>query len=298
MALASYVASRRSSILGDTLYALEDWGSEATYFDTVGSVLGERKAPVTDLGESMRAAMPTLQFASGLGVAQPGVFMQANPTSVPMFLTDRNGTILDTVAHLDPSAATVHIKRDRGGTFLANPFGPPVSGPVFSPDGRYMATISQYPRGALDPGEARIAVRHLDGAPAWETIVALKPVRYRRAVVDSVLDSVLKPLAGAVTRAEFLDAVEVPEYEYPVRGAVFDDSDDVWLMLGGEGGLEHSTWLAVDTAGRHLRRVTLPDRSYPVIIRGDTVVVIVRDQLDVQYVAELLAVREEKGGGG
>ena len=143
---------------------------------------------------------------------------------------------------------------------------------------------------ASDGGEREIAVPldRIDRAEAW------------KAIGDELVNRDLADRARSLA--------EMPARPIPYFGSVLIAGEDrIWVKrydpledshwLGGWAGGEGGTYLVLDGAGRPLCEVTLAMRAVPLRVQSGYLLVLVRDDLDVEYLA-LMNLEELDGRPG
>jgi hypothetical protein len=97
-----------------------------------------------------------------------------------------------------------------------------------------------------------------------------------------------------VTRGEYdVETTLQPIFEE----LAVDDRDHVWVMLSARPGEQHTRFDVFDVIGRYLGQVEVPHLADPrvvPVIRGGTMYLIAKDELDVPYVV-VLDVGERRG---
>jgi hypothetical protein len=271
----------RVIVLGDTIYATHNRGFRAVFFDTSGVVLSAITASSEPIRLGIFPQLPSWQFFDGTGVARTAGPAGGGP--MPFLYTDRYGAIIDTL-RLTVHRRSVLFANEQRQIFLPNPFARPGDIPVFSRDGR-LVQLAVHPDGGLSPGEFRLVVGPVDGPAEWEHVYHTIPIRYSSAKVDTLITAAIRPVDGRVTAREFRAAVEVPEYEYPVREVRFDDDGGIWVRIVTRE-TDIAEWLIIGERGIPFRRVRLPVRARPYVMTADTVFVVESDEFNVQYVVE------------
>lgn len=171
--------------------------------------------------------------------------------------------------------------------------------PATAPNGmRFMIPIPFYPREkfVIDPtgqmwttesGVSTLEVHRWE--PAGDTVLVVASRRVPRPVTATVKDSVIAALEARFSTwptPPRLDYSKIPETEPPTYGLSLDDLGRLWVRLSSPEA-DTTAYDIFARSGEHLETLVVHarvDEHVPPSLAEDNLWVVVRDELDVQYV--------------
>lgn len=212
----------------------------------------------------------------------------------PIAVYDTTGAVVDTIAMLPKGQTLAGATQEQFSMVL---FAPE---PVWdlAPDGSvYYALNNQY----------RVMVNNPDGVLTRIITreVAPKPVEEsdRNAILQTLREQYAQFGVPPAQMEQIMQGIGFADF-YPAFGQVFlGPEGTLWVQRirsardmaeGAEEGVEFDAqdigspeWEVLDSEGRYMGVVTLPDRFQPVNVQGDQIYGVWRDELDVQYIMRL-----------
>lgn len=212
----------------------------------------------------------------------------------PIVVYDTTGAVVDTIAMLPKGQMLAGATQEQ---FSIVMFAPE---PVWDlgPDGSvYYAMNDQY----------RVLVNDPDGnlSRVITRDVARKPVEEsdRNAILKAMREQMAQFGAPPAQVEQIVSAIGFADF-YPAFGNLFlGPEGTLWVQRvrsakdmaeGAEEGFEFDAqaigspeWEVLDSDGRYMGVVTLPEKFIPVNVQGDLLYGIWRDELDVQYIMRL-----------
>jgi hypothetical protein len=157
--------------------------------------------------------------------------------------------------------------------FFARPYE------VLTPNGEFWTTTGGSPRLEASlwtpPGDTSLVFSSLR-----------MPIPVTSAERDSAMSALEDRFAERTGRNAGLDPSRVPDTKPTVYGLSMDDRERLWVRLS-EPSADTTAYDVFGGDGAHAETVHMPfrvDGWVPPVVRGDTVWVVVTDELDVQYV--------------
>jgi hypothetical protein len=197
---------------------------------------------------------------------------------------------------------TVDLDRDQPGAWridLGNGGFTWAPVPFYSQTHRVLAPTGEFWSSA--EGTARLEVARW--TPAGDTALVLvserRPDPVMPAERDSAMTALREGLAERVPTPPRLDASRVPATKPPLYGLALDDRGRLWVRIT-EPAADSTVYDIFGRDGGFAETVRLPfrvDRHVPPVVRGDTIWVVVTDEVDVQYVVRA-RLRPIVGRGG
>lgn len=284
--------------VADTLYAIDFGHRSVTYFTTDGELVRSQPLSPPPADPPFFPGMPFAVFADGSmapGTAWAATISMEELRRVPQLRVDPERQLVDTVAWV------AYERTARRASYDGRPLtvGSPLSDDAFatfSADGERLAIVDR--EVASGSGQATFGVTVADG---WgDTIYSRRyeyePTEIADAVVDSVVALGAQRISGAVqdpTEAGTFvrSAMFLPLHYPPVSVAVFSESGELWL---GAHPVPRrpQRWTIIDAAGEHVAEATLPERLRVMVIRGDSLWGVERDEAGVPYVVRYRVERE------
>jgi len=231
-------------------------------------------------------------FAQLRGLNVPGI--EALEEGDPIVVYDTTGAVVDTIALLPQGQTLAGATEEQFSMVLFSPE------PVWDLDETgsvYYAMNDQYrvlvngPDGAL----TRVITREVERKPVEESD--------KTAILNTIRDQYGQFGLPPAQIEQLLQGIGFAD-SYPAFGLLFlGPGETLWVQRirsakdmaeGAEEEFEFNAqdigspeWEVLDSEGRYLGVVTLPERFQPVNVKGDLLYGIWRDELDVQYIMRL-----------
>jgi len=226
------------------------------------------------------------------GLNVPGI--EALEEGDPIVVYDTTGAVVDTIALLPQGQTLAGATEEQFSMVLFSPE------PVWDLDETgsvYYAMNDQYrvlvngPDGAL----TRVITREVERKPVEESD--------KTAILNTIRDQYGQFGLPPAQIEQLLQGIGFAD-SYPAFGLLFlGPGETLWVQRirsakdmaeGAEEEFEFNAqdigspeWEVLDSEGRYLGVVTLPERFQPVNVKGDLLYGIWRDELDVQYIMRL-----------
>jgi hypothetical protein len=277
---AEFLAASNLSLRGDTLWVL-DWRlQKIASFDIGGTLLDTRRIEYS----IFQHGSPT-DFTPRIG----GRFVIAGTTggcALPrrpsdnlwrVYAVGADGTIQDTLMR-DEIGNSLGAYTSTSCTAASWPFGP-AQRIAFDPrGGAFRSTGDAFEIVQLDTSLSQITTIMRYAAPQRPVTAADRQAFQDRLDARETPADLLRALKRAV------DSAGYPETWPAVTALKVGNSGTVWAQRARPVRDEHQEWdVLID--GRHARTVVLPGTLRVVDIRGNRILGVLTDDLDVQYVA-------------
>jgi hypothetical protein len=287
-----FLLIERVGVLSDTVYIIDRQANRISYFDSTGTLHRTVRAAHGSFGPKATVTFPFKLLRGGRELSIP--MSRSASDGMSTFLLTRAGEVVDTLLNV-ASHTRLEFRKGRGLLFAHNPFAQPVIFQV-SASGEYSAMITRaHPEGDLEAGEFEARMDRVGGATVWTKVFRDEPVVYSSRKADSLIAASQTSFAEMarqlraspaeiVTEAEFRSAARPPEFEWPVQAAAVGDDGRLYLRRPSSG--DSAEYLVIGPAGKVEGRIRLPRSAGHMIARGDTIIVVERDALDVATVVE------------
>ena len=309
----------RFGIVGDTLWAIEQFARRITLFSLEGHVITTGRftgVPVGTPATSVAMTMPNLMTPEGylLGHISFWAGASSSPSEPdPVYLDEEEGVraprirfaptgeVVDTIgwyAHR-PSPSVEPPELSIGGTAHRLP-SPPSSDPleVFLADG---VIVVERPVATSPDGDTLRVIRlGLDGDTVFRRDLAYRPVAYGSERLDDIAWRAVRIPTGAVALVggqpqlpdmpvDSLDrfrriraALDYPPFQPPVSDHHLGSDESLWLRREDDG-VDAFRWVVLDPQGEPRGRLELPREHRIAWSGGDTAWVIEPDEYDVPW---------------
>jgi hypothetical protein len=226
------------------------------------------------------------------GLPVPG--MAALEEGDPIVVYDTTGAVVDTLAMLPKGQTLAGTTEEQLSMVLFSPeplWALDRTGSVYSAMNNEYKIMVNGPGGGL----ARIITREVERKAVGESD--------KTAILRTMREQFQQFGVPPAQAEQIIAGVGFADY-YPAFGQLFLGPDEtLWIQRirsardmaeGAEEGFEFDAqdigspeWEVLDSEGRYLGVVTLPDRFTPVNVTGDLLYGVWRDELDVQYIMRL-----------
>jgi hypothetical protein len=220
----------------------------------------------------------------------------AGPVHVSIMRAPRDGTRLDTIAHvLEENSALKVPHGDYGALYMQQPLGPHPLRANSRMDSTY---VLAYPSRIVgEQGEFRLEKLRLNGDTVFAHTIRYRPIRFdsRRAdsvaaaIGDRIKDYPNFQITAAEATRKVRAALYVPEYFPTVSGGFVDGTGRIFVRREEVSG--SATWNVFDARGRRTGQFALPLTVRLLQAAGDRIYGTWRDSLDVQYIVTYKLVR-------
>lgn len=153
----------------------------------------------------------------------------------PIFLADRSGRVLDTLARVDVRRHRM-IARTSGGGLIVSSLQPYDDTPLVrvGARGRRLVVVRREAAREAAPDSFRIDVYGPGGRPRWSRRYVYRPERVPDSVKDSLLDQAAAVYASSFRTVEearkaLRDALYLPDFAPPVTDCLVGREGSVWL---------------------------------------------------------------------
>lgn len=295
----------RMGFFGDSLWVWDTDAYRVSYFDLEGEFLGS-VSPKVEIGgmddSPPRPSTPLRDgtFIGGAPAWSDGI-ARGTLTETPYVHLDADGNRLAgiwTMPHEPRDIFAILNESGFGGSYSSQPFGDGVRASVG--DGGMLVLERRAWTGAGEPA-VKLTKIGLDGDTIFTAAIRYDPVPLPSARYDSAVASKMdqsRGRSGSVTvgEADIRKAMYRPEYLPAVRGFMQADDGTIWLRrfdpVEGETGESMTEWWVLDAEGAPLARALTPVSLPMMVISGDTVWGIERDELGVQYMVRYRLVKD------
>jgi hypothetical protein len=286
-------------LTGDSLYASDQRYRRVTFFDFEGTYLGDLTVASPALGNGSGPlpfygpTVPHALLADGSAVVAPGVpvrlIADGTVTRVPWLRIDRAGSLLDTLAWNQIAPPMVEVSRD-GQRFFAQP--PFVDIPLVQvlADGSGLAIVERRAASERNAASFRVTRVAASGDTAFSRTVSYQPV----AVSDAILAAQIEAIRHAMQRrgprpgardveSALHEAGAIPSTLPPVAGLATGQDGTIWLRREPTTDADQR-WTVIGPDGAVLATVFLPNGVEVRAVKGNVLVGIETDALDVPYI--------------
>jgi hypothetical protein len=292
--------------LSDTLWAFDSGGPRLSIFSMEGELFGTRPwtTETLSVGEYLfvpRVPVSLVLLPGGEALASPGMMIRGQPPGQgvhsdsirsPVLRMGKDLQIQDTVVWTLREGTTVGVSK--GGTVgsFSVPFG---DAPLYTlfPKGGGVAVVDRRRPGPGEEPRFGITLLGPMGDTTFAISVPYDPVPLTPAALDRIVSEVRAfppPDRGGLTPAEVKKALEdhdlIPENHIPVTEVVGTQDGRIWVRRE-EVRVDSVVWNVFDSGGTPEATVLLPFRHELKAARGDLLVVLERDELDVPYLVKL-----------
>jgi hypothetical protein len=285
--------------IGESIFVSDNRYNRVTFFSWSGSTLATMNLVSPTLQESESdipfygPTTPYAFFDDGTALVVPSVPVmlveRGSITRVPYLRIDRSGRLLDTLAWNGMPPRAIEVSHDGARFFARLPF---VDAPLMEPmrDGSGIAIVERPIASSRDRGNFRVLRVRPTGDTAFDRTIAYRPVPLPDQVLAAKLAGIREtmqrrgspPATGEIERA-LRGADAIPATLPPVSAVVTAQDGTIWLRREESAGPEQP-WLVVSGTGETLATVLLPAGVEVSNARGDVLVAIETDDLDVQYI--------------
>jgi hypothetical protein len=278
---AEFLAASNLTLSGDTLWVL-DWRlQKVTGFDIGGALLHTRRIEYSLFQHGSPAAFTRRPGGRLVIVGTTGgcaLPRRSSDNLWRVYTMGADGTIQDTLIR-DEIKNSLAAYTANTCTAVSWPFGPAQRIAFDSRGGAFRSTGRAFEIVQLDTTLTRVRTIMRYAAPD-------RPVTSgdREAFEDQLdeREGLGADLRGALKQA--VDSVGYPETWPAITELKLAGPDTVWAQRARPTRDEHQEW-DVLIVGRHARTVVLPGRLRVIDIRGNRILGVLADDLDVQYVA-------------
>lgn len=143
--------------------------------------------------------------------------------------------------------------------------------------------------------DEELDVRRIIRWNGWEERLTEKDVESAKARLSEAMADLraqAPQIVDDLIEAQFSAAV-VPQMRPALGNVFFDDQDRIWVSqfkLSVDRWQQEESWHVLDPTGRPLARLQLPANAQLGAVRGDRVLLIVRDELEVEHLEILMMV--------
>ena len=130
--------------------------------------------------------------------------------------------------------------------------------------------------------------------PEGDTIRIVERMHERVRLTEAERDSALPPGVDPRQRSRLVGDPGTPRYRRVFVRIMIDEEDNLWVMLARQPNVDTTMFDVFDPEGRYLGAVTAPYRVEslpPPVIRGDKIVFLTKDDLDVPFVTMMEVVK-------
>ncbi|HEV8597867.1 MAG TPA: hypothetical protein VGQ69_00745 [Gemmatimonadales bacterium] len=283
---------------GDSLLVADIMLRRITVLDAEGNTgreysLGGQPSQFVPMGGRIELAIPLGMFTDGsvVGVSQSVVINQARPgvyrDSVNVIRYGPDGAVRDTLGRF-PGLEMESMTITMGPGSLAMPIAVPLGKQTMIATRDNHLFVAQNNQWEIEIRGTDGALRTLARAPV--TPAKLTPsdiAAHRKELLGSMEAQPLMRGLPAALKSQMTARVEQAKYPetLPYFGALLTDAEgDVWAQEAAAPTRKAGRFFVVDSTGRWLGTVTMPERFQPTFVGTDAVYGIWKDEADVEHV--------------
>jgi hypothetical protein len=285
--------------LGDTLYVTDGNQKRISYFDQNGGLhrtVMTLSSPMlgTKVPAVMLPTVPQVLLPNGSALVLPSIpvaWHETGEARVPYLrLNQSTGEIDDTIAwrHYPPSLFYLMHNGTRMGAWRPFPTEPLFA---FAPDGSGIVTVSRDPAESVSRDATYQVVKiSTDGDTVFARTVAYRPRPMNSELVGRAAEASRAfmsrrhdPPSAAAIRDHLQRENWVPRTMVAVTDVIVDQNGWIWLRREYAMRDHPVRWDVLGPGGELLSSVILPSHQTVKAVRGDILVAVELDDLDVPY---------------
>ena len=281
---------------GDTLWVMDGMGMRLTEFASDGTLLGTVNPNLTpgkaDLNRGFPRPMRPLRDGHWYGTIVRAASLAGESRPRAHLVMESDGTVLDTV-WVEATEPRDNMTAGSGGMVIAmpQPFSDQPKSVVLD-DGSLVVVdfrVPDEPQGATYSATKLAA----SGDTLWHTVLPYTPTPLPRESPDSAFDAMTARFPPALQdmKKGLRDKLHFPPYVPVVKDVQVAEDGSVWIHQAEavDGG---DVWQILDRGGEPVARAVVPTGLRILLVHGDEVWGVERDDLDVNYIVRYRVNRE------